>query len=147
MVLAKLKEKYERLYTVDEYLKMEREAEERHEYIDGEIFQMAGESDEHGIISVNLTSLLHQQLKGRDCQARVKDAKIKSGGFSRKEGQSTKGMFSYPDLVVICGEVKYHDKKRTLFSIRKLLSKFSRNQPKFSTGTTNSRAAGCLTKR
>lgn len=112
MALAKLKEKYERLYTVDEYLKMEREAEERHEYIDGEIFQMAGESDEHGDISVNLVAELRMQLKGKDCRVRAKDAKIKSGGFSRKEGQSAKGMFSYPDLVVICGEVKYHDKKK-----------------------------------
>jgi Uma2 family endonuclease len=112
MGLAKLKEKKEQLYTVAEYLKMERESEERHEYLDGEIFLMAGESDEHGDISVNLIGELRMQLKGKDCRVRAKDAKIKSGGFAQKEGQSTKGMFSYPDLVVVCGEVKYHDKKK-----------------------------------
>lgn len=105
-------EKLKKLYTVDEYLEMERASFEKHEYVDGEIFEMAGESDAHGIISVNLTSEFHQQLKGKDCQARVKDAKIKSGGFSANEGKSTKGMFSYPDVVVICGEVKYHDERK-----------------------------------
>ncbi|HQU85353.1 MAG TPA: Uma2 family endonuclease [Pyrinomonadaceae bacterium] len=101
-----------KLYTVDEYLEMERASVEKHEYVDGEIFEMAGESDAHGIISVNLTSEFHQQLKGKDCQARVKDAKIKSGGFTTNVGKSMKGMFSYPDVVVICGEVKYHDKRK-----------------------------------
>lgn len=112
MTLANLKVKQKKLYTVDEYLEMERASLERHEYIDGEIFLMAGESDEHGDISVNLISEFRFQLKGKDCRVRAKDAKIKSGGFSPKSGQSTKGMFSYPDLVIICGEVKYHDKKK-----------------------------------
>ena len=114
MALAKLKRQTERLYTVDEYLELDRAGEERWEYLDGEIFLIAGESDSHGIITVNLTSELHRQLKGKDCQARVKDAKIKTGGFASNVGQSTKGMFSYPDVVVICGEVKYHDKKKDI---------------------------------
>ncbi len=41
---------------------------------------------------------------------RTKDAKIKSGGF-KLEKKSKKGMFSYPDLVVIYEDVEYHDKK------------------------------------
>ena len=112
MALAKLKEKSKRLYTVEEYLAFEREAEERHEYIDGEILLMAGQSDEHGDISVNLVGILHQQLRGKDCRVRSKDAKVKTGGFARKPEESTRGMFSYPDLVVTCGEVKYHDQKK-----------------------------------
>lgn len=113
--MAKPKTHKGKLYTVDEYLRMEREALERHEYIDGEIFLMAGESDEHGDISVNLTIELGNQLKGKECRVRSKDAKIKSGGFDQSVGRSTKGMFSYPDIVVICGEVKYHDKKKDIF--------------------------------
>ena len=38
------------LYTVEEYLALEREAEERHEYLDGFIYAMAGESPNHGAI-------------------------------------------------------------------------------------------------
>ncbi len=112
MALAKLKKHFEKIYTVDEYLRLERESVERHEYFDGEIILMAGESDNHGIVSVNITSEIHRQLKGKECQARVKDAKIKSGGFAPNAGKSMKGMFSYPDLVVICGEVEHHDKKK-----------------------------------
>lgn len=114
MGLATLKEKETQLYSVGEYLKMERDSLERHEYIDGEIYLMAGESDNHGIISANLAGEFYIQLKGKDCQARIKGAKIKTGGFNRNIGESTKGMFSYPDIVVICGEVEYHDKKQDI---------------------------------
>ncbi len=112
MPLAKLKLKSKTAFTVDEYLQMERAAVERHEYVDGEIFKMAGESDEHGDISVNLISELRFQLKNKDCRVRAKDAKVKSGGFNQAVGKSTKGMFSYPDLVVVCGEMIYHDKQK-----------------------------------
>jgi Uma2 family endonuclease len=114
MALPKLKAKPPKLYTVDQYLEMERDALERHEYIDGEIFLMAGESDNHEIISANLSGELYIQLKGKDCQFRIKDAKIKSGGFAKEAETSAKGMFSYPDLVVICGEVKYHDQRKDI---------------------------------
>lgn len=110
MASAKLKEKKPRQVSVEEYLEMERESLERHEFVDGEIFLMAGESGNHAIVSVNLTGEIHRQLKGKDCQSRVKDTKIKSGGFAEKKGNLAKGMFSYPDLVIICGEPEYHDK-------------------------------------
>jgi Uma2 family endonuclease len=42
-------------YTEDQYLSIEREADERHEYLDGQIYAMAGESPEHGAICANLT--------------------------------------------------------------------------------------------
>lgn len=96
------------LFTVDEYLALERAAEERHEYLDGEIFAMAGESGEHGDISVNLAASLHAQLKGTPCRARSKDTKVRSGPSPRGH-QNTSGLYSYPDLVVICGEPEYHD--------------------------------------
>ncbi len=108
MGLAKQNVKDNRKYTVEEYLKMERKAFERHEYLNGEIYQMAGESDAHGIVSVNLSSEIHQQLKGSDCQLRSKDAKIASNVLSEKKS-SMKGLFSYPDIVIICGEPEYHD--------------------------------------
>jgi len=110
MATAKLKEKKPRQLTVEEYLEAERESPERHEFIDGQIYQMAGESGRHGDVSVNITREISLQLKGKECRARSKDTKIKSGGFSQRKTNSTKGMFSYPDLVVICGEPEYHDK-------------------------------------
>ncbi len=114
MALAKLKAKGEKLYTVEEYLEIERKAFERSEYISGEIFAMAGESDNHGIVSVNLTSEIHQQLKGKDCQLRAKDAKIASNVLPDKKTSSMKGMFSYPDMVIICGVPEYHDEHKDI---------------------------------
>jgi Uma2 family endonuclease len=100
--------KSELLYTIEEYLAMEREAEERHEYLDGHIFLMSGESDAHGDISAYLAGLLHSQLRGTPCRMRIKDTIVRCGPTPRSG--SRKGLFSYPDFVVICGERQYHDK-------------------------------------
>jgi Uma2 family endonuclease len=104
MAVPKLKPRI----SVDEYLAMERAADERHIYLDGEIFAMAGESPVHGDVSANLLAMVVTQLKGTPCRARTKDSKVRSG-LAPLSGHGTKGLFSYPDIVVICGEVEYHD--------------------------------------
>jgi Uma2 family endonuclease len=67
------------LYSIEEYLALERASEERHEYIDGWIYAMAGDSGEHGDISVNLVREISVQLRGTSCRARSKDTKVLSG--------------------------------------------------------------------
>jgi Uma2 family endonuclease len=99
------------LHTVDEYLEMERTSEERHEYLDGYIFAMAGESLEHGDISVNLVREISTQLKGTPCRTLTKDSKVRSGP-EPKLFYSQKGLYSYPDLVIVCGEPVWHDKRK-----------------------------------
>ncbi len=94
-------------YSFEEYLEAEREAGERSEFIDGEIYAMAGESSRHGEISMNLAGIIQNQLRGTNCRGRVKDTKVKSGILKSRFG---KGMVSYPDILVICGEPEYHDK-------------------------------------
>lgn len=96
------------MYTVDEYLTIERAALDRHEYLDGQIYAMAGESGEHGDISLNLAGMLYNQLRGKPCRARTKDTKVRSGPAPRLS-QSTSGLYSYPDIVVVCGEPEYQD--------------------------------------
>ena len=96
------------LYSVEEYLALERSTQERHVYLDGAVHQMAGESNAHGIISTNVTGILHAQLRGTPCQARTKDLKVRSGPQHPRPG-SRKGLFSYPDIVVVCGELRYLD--------------------------------------
>jgi Uma2 family endonuclease len=95
-------------YTVDEYLALERAAEERHIYLDGEIIAMAGELLPHGQISVNVVVSLGMQLKRKPCQVLTKDMKVRSGPIPMA-GQSKKGLFSYPDIVVVCEEPEFHD--------------------------------------
>lgn len=101
----------ELIFTEAEYLAFERASEERHEYLDGHIYLMAGESDEHGDISMNLSGILYAQLRDKPCRARAKDLKVRSGPRPHKL-RYPKGLFSYPDLVVICGEPQYLDTHR-----------------------------------
>jgi Uma2 family endonuclease len=96
------------LYTEREYLDFERTSEERHEYQDGEIYAMAGEKLAHGQISVKLVLSLASQLKGSPCQVLTKDMKVRSGPVFRL-GESRKGRYSYPDILVVCGDPEYLD--------------------------------------
>ena len=100
--------------TVEEYLAAERVADERHEYLDGSVYAMAGESPTHGTICTNLIGELRVQLKGTPCQAWSKDCKVRSGPVLDPRGQ--KGLFSYPDLVVFCGEPSFHDSHRDVLT-------------------------------
>lgn len=97
--------------TVTQYLEMERRAPQRHLFLDGEIYAMAGESDAHGIISVNLVVALGQQLRDSPCSLRTKDTKVRSSAVLSSDSSSA-GMFSYPDVLVVCGEPEYHDHMR-----------------------------------
>ena len=98
----------EPLYTEEEYLARERAAEERSEYLDGVIYTMAGESPNHGRVSVNLVLELGTQLRNKPCDVFTKDMKIRSGPLPQRRF-STKGLFSYPDLVVVCGKLQVLD--------------------------------------
>lgn len=115
MGLAQLKEKKPQTFSVEEYLEFDRASGERWEFIDGQVYLMAGESGAHGDISTNLVREISLQLKGTDCRARSKDTKVKTGAFTTEtDARKTKGMFSYPDVVVICGEPQYHDKHKDI---------------------------------
>lgn len=98
-------------HSVEEYLVSERESEERHEYLDGQIYAMAGESPEHGAICTNIGGQLYAQLRGKRCQVFSKDMKVRSGP-APKLGQTAKGLYSYPDLLVVCGDLNFHDEHR-----------------------------------
>lgn len=99
------------LFTVDDYLYFERCSSDRHIYLDGSVIAMAGESPAHADISANILGSLVVQLKGRPYRARTKDTKIRSGIIPER-GTGTSGMFSYPDIVAVCGEPEYHDASR-----------------------------------
>jgi Uma2 family endonuclease len=98
-------------FTEDQYLLMERESEERHEYLDGQIYAMAGESPEHGAICTNLIADIGLQLRRTPCQAFAKDMRVRSGQLPRRR-HSQKGLYSYPDLVIVCGELQFLDENR-----------------------------------
>src|SRR4029434_3339759 len=91
--------------TVEEYLAFERASDERHEYLDGVIYAMEGESPDHGRICINLAATLVLQLRGSDCEAFSKDMKVCSGPY---RAHTREGLYAYPDLVVVCGAMQFH---------------------------------------
>ncbi len=101
MGLANVKK--EARLTLEDYLDFEREAETRHEFLDGEIFQMAGESLSHSRVCVNLSGEVRNKLKGKQCEALSPNMKVRT---------STASLFSYPDLTIVCGEPVFHDTKK-----------------------------------
>lgn len=103
--------KMETLYTEDEYIALERASQERREYLDGQIFLMAGESPAQGDICTNSSGQLYNQLRGGSCRVWSKDSKIRSGPIP-KSRYSTQGLCSFPDLVVVCGEPRFLDEHR-----------------------------------
>ena len=99
------------LYTVEEYLDLERRADERHEYLDGEIYEMSGESLAHSQLCISLAVSLGNQLLGKVCQALSPNMKVRSGPFIKGQ-RNIKGLFSYADLTVVCGQPLFHDEQQ-----------------------------------
>jgi len=89
-------------YTPEEYLTLERKAEYKSQYYDGEIFAMAGATRRHNLIAVNVGRELSAQLKGRPCEVYPSDMRVKV---------SPTGLYTYPDVVVVCAEPRFEDEQ------------------------------------
>jgi Uma2 family endonuclease len=88
------------LLTEEEYLAIERRAEFRSEFHGGEMFAMAGASRRHNRIVTNLVTALDNQLRERPCNVYSNDMRVRV---------TSTGLFTYPDLVVTCGEEVFVD--------------------------------------
>jgi len=89
-----------KLYTQEEYLSLERKAEVKSEFFKGEIFAMAGATRSHNIITGNLFSYLHAQLKPKGCRPYANDMRLHTPGTA---------FYTYPDIVVVCGKEEFLD--------------------------------------
>jgi Uma2 family endonuclease len=87
-------------HTPEQYLALERKAEVKSEYINGWIYAMAGASREHNLISANILAELHVQLRSRPCETYSSDMRVKV---------SATRLYTYPDVVVVCGEPRFED--------------------------------------
>lgn len=83
-----------------EYLRLERQSEYKSEYVNGQIFAMGGASETHNLIAGNVFGELRQQLKERPCRSYVSDMRVKVRSV---------GLYTYPDVVVVCGEPEFED--------------------------------------
>jgi Uma2 family endonuclease len=86
--------------TAEEYLALERQASCKSEYFNGEVFAMSGASRRHNLISLNVGAELRAQPKQRPCEVYTSDMRVKI---------SRTGLYTYPDVVVVCGEPTFED--------------------------------------
>jgi len=98
------------LMTPEEYLEGERYSEMRHEYVEGRVYAMAGASDDHNRIAINLGSELRERLRGHRCEAFMTDMKVKMPPL-------VADIFYYPDVLVACDptdSAKYFRERPTI---------------------------------
>ncbi|MGA0556376.1 Uma2 family endonuclease [Larkinella sp. VNQ87] len=87
-------------YNPEVYLELERQAAHKSEYFRGEIFATAGASRNHNRIKENLSIGIGSYLKGKRCQSFSSDMRLHI---------PSNGLYTYPDLVVVCGEPQMLD--------------------------------------
>jgi len=83
--------------TESEYLVLERAAEFKSEFFDGEMFAMAGGTALHSLITANLTAEFGNRLQRSECVAYSSDLRVKV---------EENGLYTYPDLSVVCGPIQ-----------------------------------------
>lgn len=92
---------FEGRFTPQEYLARERASHgSKSEYVNGHIYAMGGASLAHNRIVFNLARELGNQIRGGPCSASVNDMRVK---VPQTE------MYTYPDVVVVCGEPRLED--------------------------------------
>jgi Uma2 family endonuclease len=84
-------------YRFAEYLALEEASNTKHEFLDGEIYGMAGGTPEHAALSVAVSSALLTQLRGGPCRVYSSDLRVRV---------LATGLATYPDVTVVCGELK-----------------------------------------
>ena len=95
------------VFTPEEYLALERPSEIRHEYLDGTVYAMAGETPEHSIVCFNLASTIGPKMRNKNCQGYSPNMKVRT---------EQSGLFAYPDLMIVCGKAEYHDNHRDVLT-------------------------------
>ena len=86
------------LLSHEEYFALERESEEKHEYVAGEVFAMVGGSPTHSEIAANVIVALSPQLRKRGCKVYTSDLRIAIQHLD---------IYTYPDVTIVCGERQF----------------------------------------
>ena len=85
---------------VGEYLAIERAAEFKSEFVNGEMLAMSGGTAPHARVATNLTIALGVRLRGGSCSVFNSDLRV---------NVSATGLYTYPDITVVCGELRLAD--------------------------------------
>ena len=90
--------------TPEQYLEIEERSEVRHEYYRGEMFAMAGTTEEHCLIAGNIFGELRNRFEGRPCKVFQSEMRVKVRAT---------GLYTYPDVVAVCGPTQFDQAKKT----------------------------------
>ena len=89
----------EQTWTVEKYLAFERASEEKHEFLDGEVYALAGASWNHNLIVASTIASLHGQLPKPSCKICPSDIRVKVSPTA----------YTYPDITIVCGTPLFED--------------------------------------
>lgn len=113
-------------YTPEQYLSLERQADDKSEYFSGEIFAMTGASRRHNLVAGNVFAALHTQLRKRPCEIYPSDMRVKV---------TPTGLYIYPDVVIVCGEPVFDDEQKdTLVNPKVLVEVLSKSTASYDRG-------------
>lgn len=84
-------------YSLEDYLTLEASSSVKHEFLDGQIYGMAGGTPEHAALKAAITGLLFAQLRGSTCRPYDADLRVRV--------QHT-GLLTYPDVTIVCGPLE-----------------------------------------
>jgi Uma2 family endonuclease len=117
-------------WTEEEYLLMEDHSEIKHEFLDGQVYAMAGAQGPHNVIATNALAMLHSLVRGGPCRAFNSDQRVYV--------PRPKKLYTYPDGGVACGKWQYHPKaadKMVLLNPSLLYEVLSPGTEKYDRGT------------
>lgn len=91
----------QKVYTADEYLKMERRQANKHEFSNGRILATAGSTRRHNLIGTNATIAIGSRLSGNKCEIYANDMRVRMSTTQ----------FCYPDVIIVNGEPAFADEQ------------------------------------
>lgn len=117
-----------RRFAFEEYLLLEEDSRTKHEFMDGQVWAMAGGSPEHAAVSMNVGTLLNVALRGQPCRTFSSDLRVRA--------QKT-GLGTYPDVTVVCGPLQFDpddSKRQTVVNPRVVIEVLSRSTEDYDRG-------------
>ena len=113
--------------TLRQYLDREQRSEARHEFLDGEIFEMEAATFRHQQIGIQLVGALRPGLNSHGCEIHFSGTRVAT---------SQQGLYTYPDLVIMCGQPKFWDSDPdTLCNPKAIIEILSRGTRDYDRGT------------
>lgn len=111
----------------DSYLEREYQSTTKHEYYAGEVYAMAGASEQHNLIAMNIAAQLHAQLRGGTCRTYPSDMRVKV---------VQTGLNTYPDFTIVCGQSLFTNtsKRDTLINPTVLIEILSPSTERYDRG-------------